>query len=67
MDHWPNPGFQLPSLSSCHRPGRHETSRSRALRFLEGLPQVALGLARHLRHDLWTVDQEEEGACADVP
>ena len=32
------------------------------LRLLERLPQVALRLAGQLRHDLWAVDEEEEGA-----
>jgi hypothetical protein len=38
-----------------------EDDRRRVLlRLLERLPQVRLRLSRHLRHDLGTVDQEEE-------
>ena len=32
------------------------------LRLLKSLPEVTLRLSSHLGHDLWAIDQEEEGS-----
>lgn len=39
-----------------------DDGRTVLLGLLERLPQVALTLSGHLGHDLWSVDEEEEGS-----
>mmetsp|Transcript_18095 Transcript_18095/g.28613 ORF Transcript_18095/g.28613 Transcript_18095/m.28613 type:complete len:619 (-) Transcript_18095:383-2239(-) len=39
-----------------------DNGRRILLRLLKRLAQIGLRVARHLTHDLWTIDEEEEGA-----